>query len=276
MSLIERKFKDLSRKGEGALITYITGGDPKPSLTPIFVEALIEGGADIIELGVPFSDPIADGPTIQTAYLRALKAGVTIKSVLAITQKIKSSVDIPIVILTYYNPVYKMGLKKFLIEASNSGVDGIVIPDLPVEEAEEYRTTASIYGIDTIFLATPATKERRLVKIINSTSGFLYLVSLFGITGVRDELQNTTLRTFKRVKSYMNEKIPLAVGFGISKPEHIKRLIDEGVDGVIVGSLLVKIIEKNLGKLECTATRIRETVKRLKEATNKTVPSHYR
>lgn len=244
MKRIQRTFSQLKEKQEGGLIAYVTAGDPHPSYTPEIVEALVTGGADIIELGIPFSDPIADGPTIQTATVRALKSGTTPKKVLDITEKIREKTDIPIVLLTYYNPIFKMGVETFFDSAQTSGVDGIIVPDLPIEEAEEYKKAAQKHEIDTIFLAAPSTSLTRLQKIIEYTSGFLYLVSMFGVTGARNKLQKKTVKLIQRTVPILDGKVPLAVGFGISKPEHVEGVIQSGADAAIVGSGFVEIVEK--------------------------------
>jgi tryptophan synthase alpha chain len=178
MSLIEKTFRDLREKNEAALIGYLTVGIPNPNKTSLVAEALIRGGVDILELGIPFSDPIADGPTIQAASHQALNLGVTPKSVFTTVEQIKSRYNLPIVLLTYFNPIYRMGINKFLETGKAHGVDGLVVPDLPVEESGKYCNFAEKHGIDTIFLASPATSVERLHKIVNATSGFLYLVSL--------------------------------------------------------------------------------------------------
>ncbi|UCH38234.1 MAG: tryptophan synthase subunit alpha [Candidatus Bathyarchaeota archaeon] len=245
MRTIENAFHNLRQKREGALLAYITGGDPEPSYTPEIATALIEGGADIIELGIPFSDPIADGPTIQAATTRALRSGTTPKMVLQMAREVKNQHNIPIAILTYYNSIFSMGLKSFCAMAKTCNVDGIIVPDLPVEEAQNFKKVAEEQEIDTIFLAAPSTQNWRLQKIIEYTSGFLYLVSLYGVTGIRTQLQTLTLQTIARILPYTKNKIPLAVGFGLSEPKHVKTVIQSGVDGVIVGSAFVKIIEAN-------------------------------
>jgi len=265
---ISQTFLRLKERDEGALIAYVTAGDPEPSLTLDVVEALVSGGADIIELGIPFSDPIADGPTIQAATVRALKSGVTPRGVLQLSEEIKAKLDVPLVILTYYNPVFKMGVKNFFETASSCGVSGIIVPDLPVEEASEYKKTAEAYEIDTIFLASPSTSNERLRKILKFTSGFLYLVSLFGVTGTREKIQNLTIRTVRRTAQMTSaEGLPLAVGFGISKPEHVRALMENGADAAIVGSGFVKIIEKRHQDLERMLNEIRLYASKLKEAT---------
>jgi len=267
MKEIAKTFMELKRKSEGGLIAYITAGDPEPSLTPKILEALIAGGADIIELGIPFSDPIADGPTIQSATLRALRAGITPRKVLQIVEDVKSRLKVPIVILSYYNPIFKMGLKRFFESASSCGVDGVIIPDLPVEEASDYKRTAETYGIDTIFLASPSTSNERLKRILEFTSGFLYLVSLFGVTGAREEIQEVTIKLLQRtVKITSSVGVPLAVGFGISKPDHVRVIMRNGADAAIVGSGFVKIIEKNRDKEEKLLNEIRVYASNLKAA----------
>ena len=269
MREIEKMFLTLRRRKEGALIAYVTGGDPKPEYTPKIVEALIKGGADVIELGIPFSDPIADGSTIQAATVRALKAETTPRTVLKIIKEIKENHSVPIIILTYYNPIYRMGLDNFFRLASRYKLDGIIVPDLPIEEAYDYKKVAEENDIDTIFLTAPSTSQERLEKIINYSSGFLYLVSLFGVTGAREKIQDLTIKLIKNTLPLTTGKIPLAVGFGLSKPEHIKTVILSGADGAIVGSGFVKIIEKNLENSKKMLKKIENYTKRLKKATVK-------
>ena len=262
------RIKEAFQKAIGALlIGYITAGDPTPEKTPKIAEALIRGGVDILELGLPFSDPIADGPTIQAASLRALKAGTTPMKVLEIAKKIRSKHDVPLVVMTYYNPVLQNELRKFFSAAKNAGVDGFIIPDLPVEEATDYKKVAIEYGLDTIFLASPATSNERLEKIVEATSGFLYLVSRFGVTGAQTSVADSTVKLIKRVQQSTAGKIPLAVGFGISKPEHVKTVIYAGADAAIVGSAFINTIEKNgknmLTVLESTAQELKRASKKL-------------
>lgn len=267
MTIIAETFRDLSERNEAALIAYVTAGDPSPNCTPRIVDALVEGGADIIELGIPFSDPIADGPTIQAATVRALKAGTKPPLVLEIVEKIKEKHRIPIVLLTYYNIIYRSGLENFLKLAERNGVDGIVIPDLPLEEADTYKRIADETEIDTIFLAAPSTTAERLRNILRYTSGFLYLVSLFGVTGVRRRLPDPTLRLVREFRSYVKDEIPLAAGFGISTPEQIRKIVAAGADGAIVGSAFVNVIEQNQESLIRTTEKLRKMTRRLKMAT---------
>ena len=267
MSAITRVFERLKIRGEGALIGYITAGDPAPTCTPLLAEALINGGVDILELGLPFSDPIADGATIQAASVRALNAGTTPKKVLVMAQEIKRKHDVPIVIMTYYNPVFRMGLEKFFSLARDCSVDGLIVPDLPVEEAGDYREMAISYGVDTIFLAAPSTSAERLRRIVACSSGFLYLVSHFGVTGEKERLEDSTIHLVKRVLPYTTGHVPLAVGFGISKPAHVRSIMEAGADAVIVGSAFVKVVQKNVGNIDRTIAEIRGVAQKLKAAT---------
>lgn len=264
---IKETFKRLKDRGEGALIGYIMGGDPRPDLTPKIAEALIEGGANVLELGIPFSDPVADGPTIQAANLRALKSGTTPTRVLEITNQIKGCHNIPVVILTYYNIIFRIGLENFFDKAKKSKVDGIIVPDLPVEEAQDYKFIANKHGIDTIFLASPSTSIVRLKKIIECTSGFLYIVSLFGVTGARKTLKRSTIRLIERIIPYIKGETPLAVGFGISQPYQVRSIIKAGADGAIVGSAFVEIIQKNEYNEDNMLNSIRNYANELKKAT---------
>ncbi len=267
MNRINKLFENLKSRRKAALIAYVMGGDPNPSYTTKIAAALIKGGADILELGIPFSDPIADGPTIQAASLRSLNAGTTPKMVIEMAREIKKKHDIPVVLMTYYNPVFKMGLEKFFGLAKDCSVDGVIVPDLPVEEAGDYRKAARSFEIDTIFLAAPSTSEERLANIVNCTSGFLYLVSHFGVTGTKSVVQKSTIGLVKRVSSFTKGRVSLAVGFGVSKPEHVQGLVKAGADGVIVGSVFVNIISKNLATSEMMLAELTEATRQLKSAT---------
>lgn len=265
MGRIGELFRKLKGK-EGALIAYVTGGDPSLKLTPLVADALVSGGADALEIGIPFSDPIADGPVIQSSASRALAAGATPRGVLKAIKEIRKKLEVPIVALTYYNLIYRMGVERFVKLAKECGVDGMVVADLPIEESGEYRSAAQKHGLDTIFLAAPSTTSERLRRIAEHSSGFLYLVSVFGVTGAREKLQELTVKLIRRAASIVGGRLPLSVGFGISKPEHVSRVISEGADGVIVGSKFVKIIgeggSRMLEKLEEEALKLkRATVK---------------
>jgi tryptophan synthase alpha chain len=267
MSDLSRVFENLKKQGDGALIGYVTGGDPEPQLTPRIAEALIKGGVDMLELGVPFSDPIADGPAIQAASVRALAVGTTPKMVLELVREIKKQQNVPVIILTYFNPVFRMGIENFFKLAQNCRLDGVVVPDLPVEEAGDYKKAAEACGVDTIFLAAPSTTNERLEKILACASGFLYVVSHFGVTGERANVENSTIQLVKRVSRQAKGRVPIAVGFGISKPEHVKSIIKAGADGAIVGSAFVNIVSQNIKNPKNMIIELKETARALKEAT---------
>jgi len=268
MTSIEKCIRELNGKGEGAIIAYVCGGDPTPKHTCKIVDALIGGGADIIELGIPFSDPIADGPTIQAASTRALKSGTTPAKVMEIAREVKiEHPSHPIVILTYYNPIFQIGLERFFKIASKNFIDGVIIPDLPVEESINYKQIANDYGISTIFMATPNTSKIRLEKIIRHTAGFLYLVSIFGVTGTRENVHDLTIQTLQQITPQINGRIPLAVGFGISKPEHVKTIIEQGANGAIIGSAFVKIIEEYQNDSQKMLKKLEEKTSQLKSGT---------
>ncbi|MBO3799501.1 MAG: tryptophan synthase subunit alpha [Candidatus Brockarchaeota archaeon] len=264
---IANAFRELRKRNEGALIAYVTGGDPSPKHTPRIVKALVEGGADIIEIGIPFSDPIADGPVIQASDVRALNAGTTPNTVFEIVREVKKTVNIPIVILTYYNIIFRRGVGRFLESASRSNVDGVIVADLPVEEAEEYKNHAEKNGVDTIFLAAPSTPLNRLEKILKMASGFLYLVSVFGVTGMREHVAQLTMQTIRKIRPYTINRVPLAVGFGISKPEHVGSVISCGADGAIVGSAFVRLIEEKYGDFNGLLEELTAYAKIMKLAT---------
>jgi tryptophan synthase alpha chain len=267
MTSINEVIQKVRAKGNGALIGYIMAGDPKPELTPRIANALIKGGVDILELGLPFSDPIADGPTIQAASVRALAAETTPIKVLEIAKEIHQKHEVPIVIMSYYNPVFRMGLNNFFNVAKECLVDGVIIPDLPVEEASDYVGAAKKIGIDTIFLAAPSTSDERLAKIVACSSGFLYLVSHFGVTGTQSLIADSTIELVKRILPFTSGKIALAVGFGVSKPEHVKKIITAGADGVIVGSVFVNIIKDNQENFEVMLKKLELKAFELKKAT---------
>jgi tryptophan synthase alpha chain len=267
MNAIKQAFEKQKKQGFGCLVGYITAGDPTPERTAEIADALIRGGVDVLELGLPFSDPIADGPTIQAASLRALKAGTTPMRVVEIAREIKSKhPDVPLVIMTYFNPVFKLGTERFLAAAKAVGIDGFIVPDLPVEEADYYRKAAVAAELDTIFLASPATSPERLERIVAASSGFLYLVSRFGVTGAQTDVADTTVELIHKVQPVTEGKIPLAVGFGISKPEHVSRVIKAGADATIVGSAFINIVAKNeptmLSELEAAARGLKAATKK--------------
>lgn len=245
MNRIEEKFNELRRENKKAFIPYITAGDPSLSVTEKLVFELEKRGASLIELGVPFSDPLADGPTIQKAGERSLKNGTTLTRIVNLVRKIRGKVKIPICLMTYYNPIYRYGLSKFAEDSSVAGVDGVIISDLPPEEAKEWVKFARKKNIATIFLLSPVSNYDRIELVKKVSRGFIYYVSLTGVTGERDKLDPSIKNIITRIKKTVN--LPICVGFGISKRKHIEELCKLPIDGVIVGSAIVKVIE-NSGK----------------------------
>jgi tryptophan synthase alpha chain len=243
MTRIERLFDCLKRENRKGLIAYITAGDPNPARTPALVDALVRGGADLIELGVPFSDPIADGPVIQRAGERALAAGTTLAGVLEMAAEIRKRSDVPLLLFTYLNPVVRYGLDRLASDAAASGIDGCLLTDVSVEEAGAYVDAMRAHGLDTVFLAAPTSTARRLELVARYSSGFVYLVSRTGVTGEQDSLSAAVAPLVKAMRAVTD--LPLAVGFGISKPEHVAAL-GKQVEGVVVGSAFMRLIEKHI------------------------------
>jgi len=239
MSRISDTFNSLKTKGRKALITYIMAGDPSLEDTKQFVLDLEAAGADIIELGVPFSDPLADGPTIQRAAERSLNNGTTLKKVLGLVREIRKISGIPLILMTYYNPVFKMGIETFVKKAVSAGVDGVIIPDLIPDEADDFIKPARMHGLDTIFLLAPTSTPERISRVVKASTGFIYYVSITGITGSRLSIEKTMKDTLHSIRSVTGK--PVAVGFGISRPEEASA-IAKLADGVIVGSAIVKLI----------------------------------
>jgi tryptophan synthase alpha chain len=247
---IESRFAKLARAGEMGLVAYITAGDPSLDATEKIVLAAAEAGADVIELGVPFSDPVADGPTIQRASERALRSGTTLAGVIELIKRVRAKSDVPLILFSYYNPILQMGVEKFAALAAAVGADGALATDLTPEEAGEYRAAMRSHGLDTIFLAAPTSTDARLAKIAEVSSGFLYLISRTGVTGERIALPEDLPELARRVRRFT--KLPLAVGFGISQPSHVSML--GGIaDAAVVGSALVAEIEKSTGADDAAA-----------------------
>jgi len=263
MSKIEEKFRELRERNQKALITFITAGDPSLSVTEKLVYEMEKAGADIIELGVPFSDPLADGPTIQASHLRALEGEVSAKDVFRLITKIRKKSKIPIALLVSYNLLISYGVDRFLESASRSKVDGLIVPDLPPEEAIYLKGIAKAEGIDTVFLVAPTSTEKRIKDVSEASTGFIYLVSLTGITGARKEISTEVKDLAEKLRAKTDK--PIAVGFGISKPEHVKEIC-KIADGAIVGSAIIKVIENNLKKKTLVKT-VGDFVKKLKSAT---------
>jgi len=259
---IEKCFARLRAASEMGIVAYITAGDPSLDATLEFVLALEEAGTDVIELGVPFSDPLADGPTIQRASERALKSGASLPKILELVGRIRKSSQIPLVLFSYYNPILQMGLEKFAAAASQAGVDGVLATDLSPEESVEYRRIVTAHHLDTIFLCAPTSTDERLASIAACSSGFLYLVSRTGVTGAKDTLPDDLPALLRRVRNFT--KLPIAVGFGISLPGHVT-LLGGLADAAVVGSSLVAEIE-HAKTLQQAAKALGQRIGTLKEA----------
>ncbi|MFB5624251.1 MAG: tryptophan synthase subunit alpha [Nitrosopumilus sp.] len=243
MSRIKEKFAELEARNQKALISYIMAGFPNEKATISTIRGLVNGGVDIIELGFPFSDPLADGPVIQNASTVALEKGTKIAKFFNLVKKIRKETDIPLILMTYTNILYHKGYAKFIAEAKRAGIDGFILPDMSIEESKEYLKAAK-NNADTIFLISPNTSKTRIQKISKATSGFLYLVAVFGTTGIKTGIKKYTIDAIKQVKKQTKGKIPVGVGFGVSTPDDVKKYIKAGADAVIVGSAYLKLIEK--------------------------------
>jgi tryptophan synthase alpha chain len=241
---IDRRFAELKTEGRAALVTFLTAGDPDPETSLALVQALPAAGADVIELGMPFTDPMADGPAIQMSSQRALKAGQTLKKTLELVRAFRGSDDAtPLVLMGYYNPIYVYGVDRFLRDAKSAGVDGLIIVDLPPEEDEELCLPALKAGLNFIRLATPTTDDKRLPAVLANTSGFVYYVSITGITGAATPDARKVAAAVARIKRHT--KLPVAVGFGVRTAEQAAG-IASGADGVVVGSALVSVLKGSL------------------------------
>ncbi len=259
---IAQRFRELAGVGELGLVAYLTAGDPTLEATEGIVLAAVQAGADVIELGVPFSDPLADGPTIQRASERALKNGISLRDVVALVRRLRAKTPVPLVLFSYFNPILQMGLNAFASEASAAGADGVLATDLPPEEAGEYRAALQPRGLDTIFLAAPTSTNARLARIAESSSGFLYLISRTGVTGARDTLPEDLPELARRARSF--SRLPIAVGFGISLPTHVS-VLGGIADAAVVGSALVSEVEK-AASADSACAAVGGLVSRLKRA----------
>lgn len=247
MSRITQLFDRLKAENRTGMIAYLTAGDPTPDATPGLVAALERGGADLIELGVPFSDPIADGPVIQLAGDRAIKAGTTLKRVLAMAAEIRKTSQVPLLLFTYLNPALRYGFERLAADAVAAGIDGCLLTDVSVEEAGDYVSVMRAVGLDTVFLAAPTSTEARLALVAKYSSGFVYLVSRTGITGEQTSLSSAAMPLVERMRKHTS--LPLAMGFGISTPAHVAELKGK-VDAVVVGSAVVRQIERDPSGVE--------------------------
>ena len=241
---IEKRFAELKDEGRAALVTFVMSGDPDYETSMAVIKALPKAGADVIELGMPFTDPMADGPSIQAAGVRALKGGQTLKKTLQMVREFRrGEANTPIVLMGYYNPIYIYGVDKFLVDAKEAGVDGLIVVDLPPEEDEELCLPALKAGLNFIRLATPTTDDKRLPAVLNNTSGFVYYVSITGITGSAAPDAAKVSAAVARIKRHT--KLPVAVGFGVKNADSA-RAIAVGADGVVVGSALIDALKKTL------------------------------
>ena len=266
---IEERFRALREAGELGIVAYVTAGDPSLDATLKFVLALAEAGAEVIELGVPFSDPLADGPTIQRASERALKSGTTLAGVLDLVRRIRQSSQVPLILFSYYNPILQMGLEKFASAAATAGTDGVLATDLTPEESDDYRRILGAHHLETIFLGAPTSTGERLAKIAACSSGFLYLISRTGVTGAKDALPDDLPALLRRARAVT--QLPLAVGFGISLPAHVS-VLGGLADAAVVGSALVSEIENatksgaSARAIDAAASALSEKMRALKHA----------
>jgi tryptophan synthase alpha chain len=248
---VARRFQQLKQNSECAFIPFLTAGDPDLATTAKALEVLANNGADLIELGVPYSDPLADGPTIQAAATRALQKGVQLEDVLAIVKDAVTKIDVPIILFTYYNPIYYRGVESFLKQIKEAGVSGLVVPDLPLEEAETLLKLAAEIGIEVILLVAPTSSPERIKAIAQKSQGFIYLVSVTGVTGVRSQMAAEVQDLLVNLRHATDK--PIGVGFGISDPQQAKQIKDWGADAVIVGSAIVKRLESETPESELKA-----------------------
>ena len=242
MTRLTRRFADIAQRKDKALVTFITAGDPDLATTAEMIPLLEEAGADIIELGMPFSDPMADGPTIQLSSERALAAGTTLEAVLATVRAARATSTIPIILMGYLNPIHAYGYERFAREAAQAAVDGVLLVDMPPEESREFLAAAGAHGLDTIFLLTPTSDTSRVETVAKLGKGFLYYVTVTGVTGARQEVSSSLAAELGRIRKKV--KLPIVAGFGISTPEQAASVASLA-DGVVVGSAIVKLIEDN-------------------------------
>ena len=259
---IARRFRALAEAGEMGLVAYITAGDPSLAATEKIVLAAANAGADVIELGVPFSDPVADGPTIQRASDRALRGGTTLAGVIELVRRIRTHSEVPLVLFSYFNPILQMGLEKFAAAAAAAGADGVLATDLTPEEAVEYRATMQAHDLDTIFLAAPTSTDARLERIGAASSGFLYVISRAGVTGERESLPAELPALIRRARKFTT--LPIAVGFGISLPTQVT-VLGGIADAAVVGSALMAAVEKAASPDDAAAA-VAERIRVLKSA----------
>jgi len=260
VSRLAETFQRLRDAGTPGLVTYITAGDPDLPRTEGILRALERGGADVVEVGIPFSDPLADGPVIQRATERALEARTTLLGVLALLRRMRAELRMPIVLFSYANPILRVGAEQFADLARDAGVDGVLVLDLPIEESGEFRALLSARGIDTILLLSPTTSDERLRTAATLGSGFLYAISRLGVTGARSEIADGAEEMVRRIRRV--SALPVALGFGISKPDHVRQ-VGQWADAAVVGSALVNVIAE-AGQSPDLNNRVEEYVRWLK------------
>jgi tryptophan synthase alpha chain len=264
MKTYKQLFSELSEFKRSALIPFFVIGDPDFDTSLDIVKTSVDAGADVLELGIPFSDPIADGPTIQKADIRARNSGMNMEKAMEFIRKVRVYKDIPIGLLMYYNLVYQYGTEKFFSDCYKAGVNSVLVADLSIDDADEIISPAAKAGLDTVFMVTPNTDIERMKRIASKTTGFIYTVSLLGVTGSREKLSDTVEDLVGKLKKLTN--VPVCVGFGISKPEHAATIASAGADGVIIGSKIVGLIEENLGKKEKMLAEISAFISDVKSA----------
>jgi len=264
MKTYKEVFSELKEAKRPALIPFFVIGDPDFDTSLEIVKAAVDAGADVLELGIPFSDPIADGPTIQKADIRAMRSGINIQKAMEFIQKVKTYKDVPIGLLMYYNLICQYGIEKFFIDFHNAGVNSVLVADLSIDDADEVIGPAAAAGLETVFMVTPNTDPERMKVIAAKTTGFIYTVSVLGVTGSRAELSDMVGPLVSKLKELTD--VPICVGFGVSKPEHAAALASAGADGVIIGSKIVGFIEQNLDNKEKIVTEISAFLTGVKDA----------
>ena len=262
MKTYKEVFENLKNKKQGALVAFIVAGDPDYETSIEIAKKIVDAGADILEIGLPFSDPIADGKTIQAADIRALQSGMNTDKFFEFISELRKYTDIPIGVLSYYNLIYQRGAEKFCSDSKRAGINSILVADMVIEESNLMVENAKKYGIETVFMITPLTSDSRIKEISSHSNGFIYLVSRLGVTGASDNLGKSVLDLIKRTRKFTSK--PLCVGFGISTPSHVKYVIKAGADGAIVGSAIVDLVGKNLDDKKKMLEEVSKFVKDLK------------
>lgn len=261
---IDEKFRKLKERREGAYMPHIYYGDPNEDFSIRQMRKLVENGADLLEFGIPFSDPTADGPVFQSACERALENGVTPRKCIDGLRRLRDDgLEVPVIVTTYYNIPYVYGLERFFEEISEAGAQGLIIPNLPIEEVQEVLDLGKKNNLNIILQVTPNTSEDRLDKILTSATGFVYIINVQGVTGVRESLPDSTVNLISRVRERTDT--PLMAGFGISRREHARAMVSAGADGIITGSALGRIYEKDLDNPEATLPEIGEFAREIKQ-----------